>query len=73
MNVERIIDFTGRTALAYARQGNRGTIEVMLRKAGARNDGALQAGPPRARADRRCRKRDTPVSGRRLRNDGVTP
>ena len=29
-------DFTGRTALTYARQGNRATIEAMLRKAGGR-------------------------------------
>ena len=27
-------DFTGRTALGYARQNNRGSIETMLRKAG---------------------------------------
>jgi uncharacterized protein len=29
-------DFTGRTALTYARQHNRGSIETMLRKAGGR-------------------------------------
>ena len=29
-------DFTGRTAVAYARQANRGSIEAMLRKAGGR-------------------------------------
>ena len=27
-------DFTGRTALTYARQAGRGTVEAMLRKAG---------------------------------------
>ena len=29
-------DFTGRTALSYARQANRGSIEAMLRKAGGK-------------------------------------
>ena len=29
-------DFTGRTALAYARQSGRTTIEAMLRRAGGR-------------------------------------
>ena len=29
-------DFTGRTALTYARQNNRGSIEAMLRKAGGK-------------------------------------
>ena len=29
-------DFTGRTALAYAKQSGRTTIEAMLRKAGAK-------------------------------------
>jgi ankyrin repeat protein len=29
-------DFTGRTALSYARQNNRGSAEAMLRKAGAK-------------------------------------
>jgi ankyrin repeat protein len=29
-------DFTGRTALTYARQSGRTTIEAMLRKAGGR-------------------------------------
>ncbi len=29
-------DFTGRTALTYAKQSNRASIETLLRKAGAR-------------------------------------
>mgnify|MGYP003344180843 FL=1 len=29
-------DFTGRTALTYARQSGRTTVEAMLRKAGGR-------------------------------------